>query len=80
MRIFIGLFKNRMTQETILLLLQLAEESGLRARIGDMMSGKINITEGRAVWHTELRNMDKTSDEVKHGWRWMERIADTILS
>jgi len=48
--------KNRITDETLKLLLQLAEESGLRARIDAMFSGdKINITEKRAVLHTALR-------------------------
>jgi len=56
----IGLYldysKNRITDETLKLLLQLAEESGLRARIDAMFSGeKINITEKRAVLHTALR-------------------------
>ena len=45
-----------MTDETIRLLLELAEESGLKARINAMFSGeKINITEGRAVLHVALR-------------------------
>src|SRR5215469_3384735 len=48
--------KNRITDETLKLLLQLAEESGLRARVDAMFSGeKINITEKRAVLHTALR-------------------------
>ena len=48
--------KNRVTDETLKLLLQLAEESGLRARIDAMFRGeKINITENRAVLHTALR-------------------------
>ena len=48
--------KNRITDETIKLLLQLAEESGLRGRIDAMFSGeKINITEKRAVLHVALR-------------------------
>src|SRR5262249_30232932 len=48
--------KNRITDETLKLLLQLAEESGLRARIDAMFSGeKINITEKRAVLHVALR-------------------------
>ena len=48
--------KNRITDETIELLLQLAGESGLRARIDAMFRGeKINITEKRAVLHTALR-------------------------
>ncbi|MGE5754943.1 MAG: glucose-6-phosphate isomerase, partial [Planctomycetaceae bacterium] len=48
--------KNRVTDETLGLLLQLAEESGLRARIDAMFRGeKINVTEGRAVLHVALR-------------------------
>ena len=48
--------KNRITAETLNLLLKLAEESRLRERIGAMFSGeKINITEKRAVLHTALR-------------------------
>ena len=48
--------KNRITDETIKLLLHLAEESGLRARIDAMFRGeKINITENRAVLHVALR-------------------------
>jgi glucose-6-phosphate isomerase len=48
--------KNRITDETLKLLIQLAEESGLRERIDAMFSGeKINITENRAVLHVALR-------------------------
>src|SRR5262249_38696444 len=48
--------KNRITDETLKLLLQLAEEAGLKARIEAMFSGqKINITEKRAVLHVALR-------------------------
>jgi glucose-6-phosphate isomerase len=48
--------KNRITDETLKLLLQLAEECGLRARIDAMFRGeKINITENRAVLHVALR-------------------------
>ena len=48
--------KNLVTDETLSLLLQLAEESGLRDRIEAMFSGeKINITEDRAVLHVALR-------------------------
>src|SRR5215467_5287813 len=47
---------NRVTDETLKLLLQLAEESGLRGRIDAMFRGeKINITEKRAVLHVALR-------------------------
>jgi glucose-6-phosphate isomerase len=48
--------KHRVTDETLRLLLQLAEESRLRARIEAMFRGeKINVTENRAVLHVALR-------------------------
>jgi glucose-6-phosphate isomerase len=48
--------KNRITDETLKLLVQLAEQSGLRARIDAMFAGqKINISENRAVLHVALR-------------------------
>src|SRR6516165_815791 len=54
--IYLDYSKNRITDETLKLLLQLAEESGLRARIDAMFQGeKINITEKRAVLHVALR-------------------------
>jgi glucose-6-phosphate isomerase len=54
--LFLDYSKNRITDETIKLLLQLAEESGLPQRIEAMFSGeKINITENRAVLHVALR-------------------------
>ena len=54
--LFLDYSKNRITGETIGLLLQLADESELRQRIEAMFSGeKINVTEGRAVLHVALR-------------------------
>ncbi len=54
--IFLDYSKNRITDEKLKLLIQLAEESGLRARIDAMFRGeKINITENRAVLHVALR-------------------------
>jgi glucose-6-phosphate isomerase len=48
--------KNRLTAETIALLVALADASGLRARIDAMFAGeKINVTEDRAVLHVALR-------------------------
>jgi glucose-6-phosphate isomerase len=48
--------KNRVTDRTLTLLAQLAEDAGLRSRINAMFRGdKINATEGRAVLHTALR-------------------------
>ena len=54
--LYLDYSKNRVNDETLRLLLQLAEEAGLRSRIDAMFSGeKINITEKRAVLHTALR-------------------------
>jgi glucose-6-phosphate isomerase len=54
--IFFDYSKNLITGETLSLLLQLAEESGLRAHIDAMFRGeKINVTEKRAVLHVALR-------------------------
>jgi len=54
--LFLDYSKNRITAETLNLLLKLAEESRLRERIDAMFGGeKINITEKRAVLHTALR-------------------------
>jgi len=54
--LFLDYSKNRVTAETLKLLLQLAKESNLRGRMDAMFAGeKINITENRAVLHTALR-------------------------
>src|SRR5580692_4359085 len=54
--LYLDYSKNRVTDETLGLLLKLADESGLRSRIDAMFGGeKINITEKRAVLHTALR-------------------------
>lgn len=54
--------KNRITEETIKLLLEFANESGLRERIGAMFSGEnINVTEKRAVLHIALRTTKEES-------------------
>jgi glucose-6-phosphate isomerase len=54
--IYFDYSKHRVTDETLKLLVQLAEQSGLRDRITAMFGGeKINITEKRAVLHTALR-------------------------
>jgi glucose-6-phosphate isomerase len=62
----LGLFfdysKNRVTDETLKLLVDLARESGLQARIEAMFRGdKINVTEKRAVLHVALRAPKGTS-------------------
>jgi glucose-6-phosphate isomerase len=60
--IYLDYSKNRITDQTIKLLIQLAEESGLQARIDGMFRGeKINITENRAALHVALRAPRGTS-------------------
>jgi len=54
--LYLDYSKNRITDQTLKLLIQLAEESGLREKIEAMFRGeKINVTEKRAVLHTALR-------------------------
>jgi glucose-6-phosphate isomerase len=54
--LFLDYAKHRITEETLRLLLALAEETGLRERIAAMFRGeKLNRTEDRAVLHVALR-------------------------
>jgi len=54
--LYLDYSKHRVTDETLRLLVQLAQESGLRERIDAMFHGdKINVTENRAVLHVALR-------------------------
>ena len=63
--IYLDYSKNRITDETLKLLIQLAEESGLQERIDAMYRGeKINLTEKRAVLHVALRAPRGTSIAV----------------
>ncbi|UXY14667.1 glucose-6-phosphate isomerase [Chitiniphilus purpureus] len=63
--LFFDYSKNRVTEQTMQLLFDLARQSGLAERIEQMFSGeKINATENRAVLHTALRNLDKNPVRV----------------
>jgi glucose-6-phosphate isomerase len=54
--VYLDYSKNRITEQTLKLLLRLAEECGLRQRIDAMFRGdKINVSEKRAVLHVALR-------------------------
>src|SRR5215467_7885926 len=54
--VFLDYSKNRVEDKTLSLLVELAEQSGLRERIDAMFRGeKINVTENRAVLHVALR-------------------------
>jgi glucose-6-phosphate isomerase len=81
--LYLDYSKNRITDETLRLLLQLAEESGLRARIKAMFRGdKINVTEKRAVLHVALRAPKGHSilvdgeDVVPHVHAMLEKMTD----
>src|SRR6058998_2523215 len=64
--LFLDYSKNRITDETVKLLIELAEESGLRSRIDAMFRGeKINTTERRAVLHVALRAPKEASIVVE---------------
>ncbi|TMD08818.1 MAG: glucose-6-phosphate isomerase, partial [Chloroflexi bacterium] len=74
--------KNRVTDETVRLLLQLAEESGLTERRDAMFRGeRINVSEDRAVLHVALRMPRRTSlvvdgvDVVKEVHAVLDRMA-----
>jgi glucose-6-phosphate isomerase len=63
--VFLDYSKNRVTDETLSLLTQLAEQSGLKQHIEAMFTGeKINITENRAVLHVALRAPKSESIKV----------------
>jgi glucose-6-phosphate isomerase len=81
--LFLDYSKNRVTDETVKLLIELAEESDLRSRIGAMFRGeKINITEKRAVLHVALRTPRGTSivvdgqDVVPEVHAVLDKMAD----
>jgi glucose-6-phosphate isomerase len=63
--LFLDYSKNRITDETLTLLIQLAKESGLRQHCEAMFTGqKINTTEDRAVLHVALRAPKSESIKV----------------
>src|SRR5213596_4200775 len=81
--VYLDYSKHRITDETLGLLLQLAEASGLRARIDAMFRGeRINMTEGRAVLHVALRAPRGTSivvdgeNVVPHVHTVLDKMAD----
>jgi glucose-6-phosphate isomerase len=80
--IYLDYSKNRITDETLQLLFQLAKESGLQARIDAMFRGdKINVTENRSVLHVALRAPEGASivvegqDVVPQVHRVLEKMA-----
>lgn len=82
--------KNRITEETMALLIGLAEECGLKGAIEAMFSGeKINETENRAVLHTALRDPSLNGvlvdgrdimPDVRAVLRQMEKFCNSVIS
>jgi glucose-6-phosphate isomerase len=82
--------KNRITEETMKLLLRLAESRDLKSWIEKMFSGeKINITENRAVLHTALRNRSgrpvnvdgkNVMPEVERVLQQMRKFSEAVRS
>jgi glucose-6-phosphate isomerase len=76
--IYLDYSKNRITDETLALLLQLAQESGLRDRIDAMFRGdRINVSENRAVLHVALRAPRAAS--IIHDGRNVVREVHAVL-
>ncbi len=72
--------KNRLTDQTISLLLNLAEEVQLKDAISKQFAGKrINFTEDRAVLHTALRNFDSMKPEVTTTLQKMKIFSDDVI-
>ena len=72
--ILVDYSKNRITDETLKLLLELAEEAGVEKAVEDMFAGeKINQTENRAVLHVALRNR-KSSPIYADGQNVMPQV------
>jgi glucose-6-phosphate isomerase len=76
--IYFDYSKNRVTDETIKLLVQLAEQSDLRGRIDAMFRGdKINVSEQRAVLHVALR-APRASSIVVDGENVVPRVHEVL--
>ena len=75
--LFLDYSKHRVTNETLSLLIALAEECDLRGRIEAMFRGDhVNVTEERAAWHTQLRA--GTNPKVEPVLAAMGRFADEL--
>lgn len=71
--------KNRITEDTMTLLLALARERGLPSRIAALLAGKrVNVTEKRAAWHTALRAGDAAPREVRRTLAAMRAFAQAL--
>jgi glucose-6-phosphate isomerase len=76
--LYLDYSKNRITDQTVKLLLQLADQCQLRARIDAMFGGeKINITENRAVLHVALR-APKNASIVVDGENVVPKVHEVL--
>ncbi len=74
--------KNRITDKTIDLLVQLAEDVDLKTGINALLSGEtINETEGRKVLHTDLRKeLQNQTEEVAAALNQIEKFTERVIS
>ncbi|MAN59905.1 MAG: glucose-6-phosphate isomerase [Flavobacteriaceae bacterium] len=78
---YVDYSKNRITDTTKQLLLDLAEQTGLKEAISLQFAGsEINETEGRAVLHTALRDLTGERTEVTETLRRMQRFSENIIN
>jgi glucose-6-phosphate isomerase len=76
--LYLDYSKNRITDETLRLLIELAEQSGLRERTEAMFRGEhINVSEDRPVLHVALR-MPKGSTLVVDGVNVVEQVHEVL--
>jgi glucose-6-phosphate isomerase len=76
--LFLDYSKNRITDETVKLLVALAQESGLAERTEAMFSGeRINVSENRSVLHVALR-MPKGSSLVVDGVNVVDQVHEVL--
>src|ERR1700760_1553455 len=76
--LFLDYSKNRVTDETIRLLVELAEQSGLRERTEAMFTGeRINVSENRSVLHVALR-MPKGSSLIVDGEDVVAQVHEVL--
>ncbi|HEV3322858.1 MAG TPA: glucose-6-phosphate isomerase [Solirubrobacteraceae bacterium] len=76
--LYLDYSKNRVTDETLGLLIQLAEQSGVAARTEAMFKGeRINVSEDRAVLHVALR-MPKSASLVVEGHDVVKQVHEVL--
>ncbi|MAP54621.1 glucose-6-phosphate isomerase [Altibacter sp.] len=79
--VYVDISKNRITQETLSLLYELAEEVGLKDAIDAQFTGKqINKTEQRAVLHTALRDFETMNPMVSATLHQMKQFSQAVIS